>query len=144
MRDLASYEPNNNIYRNFMRWLERQKWRHVLPAPAETLGPAAIRSSPMRSLQQPRIEVLLRDRKKRKADQIYVGSWHIMLPHETRGPYTSSRNTSTSLGPAQVQYYLPLFEKKIPEGFLWRTRRTSSSMKAWILLGITFQHVCYS
>ena len=31
--DLASYQIDKNCYRNFIRWIERQKWRAALPQP---------------------------------------------------------------------------------------------------------------
>ena len=35
--DLASYNMDRNVFRNFNRWIERQEWRKSLPQPQPCL-----------------------------------------------------------------------------------------------------------
>ena len=35
LRDLASYANDHNSYRNFIRWINRQAWRRILPNAVE-------------------------------------------------------------------------------------------------------------
>ena len=86
----ASCSGDQNVYRNFVRWVEKQPWRKILPRPKAPPGSTTLYvvlgsrpESPGSLSAKLRVEVVLVDKKKNKKKQPYLGTWHVLYPHET-------------------------------------------------------------
>ena len=89
----ASCSGDTNVYRNFVRWVEKQPWRKILPRPKEPPVSTRVctsydRTSKSRAISliqfgKLRVQVVLVDKKKNKKAQPYLGTWHLLYPHET-------------------------------------------------------------